>query len=162
MKIKRRLYESLTDEFFIINIPIEISFRTNSYEEESVVIDLREALFEEIHENAEFRLDRNIHSFLSDMKGEIEDELNAQISIGRVYLNLERLKRTSVLPGIAYLEVQIDHPVDEGKAARVFNTLINNNTVNTEFTFTMEDPDYDPFDVFAELTKTDKVEIGGD
>ena len=72
---------------------------------------------------------------------------------------MERYKHTPVMEGTASFDVEIDKPLDEGETQRIFNTLINNNAVYKEFTFTMEDNYYDIFDVIVELEKTGDVEV---
>ncbi len=162
-KFKKRLNESLIDEYITIQIPIKVKFRTDSSQEEDLLKDLKSLLNEEVSDNVEYYSDKDIYPYLIDMKDKIAEELNiSTLEIEHIYANLEAYHSVPIMNGVLFFDIFTKIPVEEGDVKRVFNTLLNNNIVNREFTITLEDDDYDIFDVIIEVEKVSDVEIGVD
>ena len=160
-KFRKKLNESLLDEYITIQIPIKVKFRTDSYQEEDLLKDLRSLLNEEVADEVEYYSDKDIYPYLKDMENKIAEELNiSSIEIYHLYVNLEAYHRIPIMNGVLFFDIFTEIPVEEGDIKKVFNTLLNNNIINREFTITLEDDDYDIFDVIIEVEKVSDVEIG--
>ena len=163
MKFKKRLNESLVDEYIRINIPIKVSFRTDSSDEEDLMKDLKSLLGKEIFDNVEYYSDKAIYEYLNDVKEKIADGLGVNsIDIEHLYLDLDTYSSVPIMNGTLYFDIFLEEQVEEGTIKRVFNTLLNNNIVNREFTITLEDDTYGIFDVIIEVEKLSDIEIGDD
>ena len=163
MKFNKRLTEGLLEETFRVIIPIKAKIRTDSTEEKDLLLDLNSEISSEVVENIDYQLNKDLYPYLRDSKQDISKQLNieGEFKILHIDVDMERYKHTPVMEGTASFDVEIDKPLDEGETQRIFNTLINNNAVYKEFTFTMEDNYYDIFDVIVELEKTGDVEVEG-
>lgn len=160
MKFKR-LNESLIDETITVSVPIKVKFRTDSYEEEDLLKDLKSKLNEEVAENVEFYLDKDIYPYLKDIQDKVAEELGVEsIEIEHLSVNLDSYISTPMMNGNLFFDIFVPSPVEEGEVSRVFNTLLNNNVIDKELTITLEDDIYDMFDVIIEVEKLSDVEVG--
>lgn len=162
-KFRKKLNESLLEEYITINVPIKVKFRTDSYQEEDLLKDLKSFLNEEVADNVEYYSDKDIYPYLIDMKDKIAEELNvSSIEIEHIYVNLDSYHSIPMMNGVLFFDIFTEIPIEEGLIKRTFNTLLNNNIINREFTITLEDDVYDIFDVIIEVEKLSNVEIGDD
>ena len=161
IKINKKLNESLLEELFTVVIPLKVKVRTDSSEEENLLIDLNSEISNEVIENVDYQLNKNLYPYLQDNKSNIEKQLDIknESKILHIDVNLEPYKRIPIMSGTAFFDVEIDKPVDDGEVKRIFNTLINNNSIYEEFTFTMEDDYYGMFDFIVEIEKSGEIEI---
>lgn len=160
MKFKR-LNESLVEETIQILVPIKVSFRTDSSDEESLIKDLKALLVEEIVDNVEYYSDNAVYDYLKDMEDKISEEFGVEsIDVEHLYADLDIYSRVPIMNGNLRFDIFLEKPVEEGEIKRVFNTLLNNNVINREFTITLEDDFYGIFDVIIEVEKLSDVEIG--
>ena len=163
MRVKRRLNESLIEEYFVVQIPIRVRFRTDSVEEEQLIYDYHDTLYEEVYDNVELKEYNSIYDYLKDMEDKILDGLNVSfIDIHHPYLNLDNFNNTPIMEGEVLFDVDVDEPVNKSQAKRIFNTLLNNNVINQEFTIILQNEHYGEFYVMIEVEKTSDVEIGED
>ena len=162
-KFRKKLNESLLEEYITINVPIKVKFRTDSYQEEDLLKDLKSLLNEEVADNVEYYSDKDIYPYLIDMKDKIAEELNiSSIDIEHLYVSLDSYYSIPMMNGVLFFDIFIETPVEESLIKRTFDTLLNNNIINREFTITLEDDTYDIFDVIIEVEKLSNVEIGDD
>ena len=87
------------------------------------------------------------------------NELKTNLEVTHLTVNLEPIKNVAISNGILFFDVFIDNPVDKGRTQSVFNTILNNNVIGTELSFTFEDDYYDMFDVFVTVQKLGNVEV---
>ena len=159
MKVKRRLNESLVEESFVISVPIIVKFRITSSDEEIIIKQSHDEILYQLREEVEYRLDKKIFPYLEEMQSELEDSIDSTMSIGRIYANLSGYKTVTIINGNLFFEVSISSPADKSTIYRVFNTVLNNNAIGTEFTITMEDDYFDIYDVIVNIEKYDNVEL---
>ena len=163
LKLKKILNESLLEEYITINIPIKVKFRTDSSQEEDLLKDLKSLLNEEVTDNVEYYSDKDIYPYLKGMEDKIAEELNiSTLEIEHIYVNLDSYHNIPMMNGTLFFDIFTKIPVEEGLVKKTFNTLLNNNIINKEFTITLEDDIYDIFDVIIEVEKLSDVEIGAD
>lgn len=152
MKFKR-LNESLVKESFIINIPIRVKLNIES---NRLIQDLHEEIYKVVFDSIEEKENKYIFNYLQGMVDKIIEELNTPtFDMQDVYLNLDEFDNIPIMNGNLFFEVYIGKSINKSNITRVFNTLLNNNIINKEFTISIQEEN-----IKVEVTKISNIEIG--
>lgn len=160
MKIRRRLNESLIQDGFVVTVPLIIKFRTDSNDEESIIRDLKPLIMNDVVDELDHRYNKELSPYLKENKQVMEDALKVGLDIYSINVNAESYNNIPMMDGYLFFDVYIDYgQTSIGEVKRVFNTMLNNNVINKEITFTLEHEEYGEFDVIVESIKNGNVII---